>query len=60
MRVSQDHRDRALELVEKGLVSAEHLLLCCLKAMSEEDVEWMLDANELSERFLEAEEEVKP
>ena len=60
MRDSKDHRDRALELVEEGLVSAEHLLLCCIKAMSQDDVEWMLDANELSERFLEADEEVKP
>ena len=51
------HRDKALELVEEGLVSAEHLLLCCLKAMSEDDVEWMLDANELSERFLPDKEE---
>jgi hypothetical protein len=50
-------RDRALELVEEGLVSGAHLLLCCLKAMSSADVEWMLDANELSERFLEEEEE---
>lgn len=50
-----DHRDRALELVEEGLVSADHLLLCCLKAMSNDDVAWMLDANELSARFLEDE-----
>ena len=45
------HRDRALELVEEGVVSADHLLLCCLKYMSEDDVEGMLDANELSDRF---------
>jgi len=43
-------RDFALELVENGY-SAGHLLLCCLKAMSHDDVKWMLDANELSPRF---------
>ena len=57
--MSASHRDRALELVEEGLVSAETLLQCCLKAMSEDDVEWMLDANELSPRFLEDDEEVQ-
>ena len=51
------HIDRALELVEEGVVSADHLLLCCLKYMSEDDVEGMLDANELSDRFNEDEDE---
>ena len=45
-------RDRALELVEIGYVDAQHLLLCCLKFMSWDDVSSMLDANELSDRFL--------
>jgi len=47
-----NYRDRALELVEDGVVTAEHLLLCCLKAMSQDDVKWTLDASELSERFM--------
>ena len=46
-------RDRALELVEEGVVSAETLLVAALKYMSTDDVEDMLDANELSDRFLE-------
>ena len=46
-------RDRALELVEMGMVSAEDMLTMCLKYMSSDDVEDMLDANELSERFQE-------
>ena len=46
-----DPRDFALLLVEDGLVSAEHLALCCLKYMSHDDVRGMLDANELSPRF---------
>ena len=50
-----DARDKALELVEEGMVSAENMLNMCLKYMSTDDVEDMLDANELSERFTEEE-----
>lgn len=50
-------RDEALELVENGIVSAEYLLTACLKYMSTDDVEDMLDANELSERFMEDDED---
>jgi hypothetical protein len=46
-------RDRALELVEEGFISAEDLLTAALKYMSTDDVEDMLDCNELSERFME-------
>jgi|14BtaG_2_1085337.scaffolds.fasta_scaffold83768_3 hypothetical protein len=52
-----DARDKALELVEDGMVSAENMLTMCLKYMSTDDVEDMLDANELSDRFLEEEED---
>lgn len=48
-----DSRDKALELVEDGYISAEDLLTAALKYMSTDDVEDMLDTNELSERFLE-------
>mgnify|MGYP003154411118 CR=1 FL=1 len=48
-----DNRDDAIEMVEEGRVSADHLLLCCLKWMSNDDVYNMLDANELSDRFKE-------
>ena len=44
-------RDKALELVATGMVSAEDMLTMALKYMSEDDVADMLDANELSERF---------
>ena len=44
-------RDRALELVEMGMVSAEDMLTMALKYMSGDDVEDMLDCNELSARF---------
>ena len=50
-------RDKALELVEEGLVSADHMLVMALKYMSTDDVEDMLDCNELSDRFSEEEDE---
>ena len=46
-----DPRAYALDLVDHGLVSADHLLLCALKYMSHDDVREMLDCNELSPRF---------
>ena len=46
-----DARDKALELVEDGYVSADDMLTMALKYMSTDDVEDMLDTNELSERF---------
>lgn len=52
-----DPRDFALELVENGIATADHLLMCALKYMSHDDVRDMLDANELSPRFDEDEEE---
>ena len=50
-------RDKALELVEDGMVSAEDMLTMCLKYMSTDDVADMLDSNELSDRFLEDEDD---
>jgi hypothetical protein len=44
-------RDFALQLVEEGFDTADHLLLCCLKYMFNDDVRDMLDCNELSPRF---------
>lgn len=49
--ITSDNRDKALEMVEEGRVTADHLLLCCLKYMSNDDVYDMLDCNELTERF---------
>ena len=53
MKRPTNSRDRALELVEDGMVSAEDMLTMALKYMSTDDVEDMLDCNELSERFME-------
>jgi hypothetical protein len=52
MQIEQNSRDRALELVEEGMVSAEDMLTAALKYMSTDDVADMLDANELSDRFM--------
>lgn len=48
-----DYRDKAIDMVEDGLVAKDHMILMCLKWMSNDDVAEMLDANELSERFFE-------
>ena len=45
-------RDKALELVDEGIVSTEQMMLMALSYMSTDDVEDMLDANELSDRFI--------
>jgi hypothetical protein len=45
-------RDKAMELVDNGYISWEDLATMALKYMSTDDVEDMLDANELSERFM--------
>ena len=50
-------RDKALELVEEGVVSADDMLVMALKYMSTDDVEDMLDCNELSDRFTEDEDD---
>ena len=52
MQTKENSRDRALELVEEGYISAEDLLTAALKYMSTDDVADMLDANELSDRFI--------
>jgi len=51
MKMASNSRDKALELVEEGMVSAEDMLTMALKYMSTDDVADMLDCNELSERF---------
>ena len=50
-------RDEALEFVENGVVTAESMLTMCLKYMSTDDVADMLDCNELSERFMDDDED---
>tara|TARA_B110000495_G_scaffold58021_1_gene49188 strand:+ start:40 stop:249 length:210 start_codon:yes stop_codon:yes gene_type:complete len=44
-----DTRDRVLEMVEEGYISSDQALLMCLKWMSQDDVDGMMEANELKE-----------
>ena len=55
--MSYDAREHAMVLVEEGIVSKDMLITMCLKYMSNDDVADMLDANELSDRFQEDEDE---
>ena len=50
-----DHRDRLIELVEDGMLDPMMAVTMCVKWMSNDEVGEMLDANELSERFMEEE-----
>ena len=52
----QDPRDYALILVNDGVIDPYRLLVCALKYMSHDTTRGMLDANELSPRFLFADE----
>lgn len=42
----QNIRDKVLEAVEAGVFDADHMLLCCLKWMGDQDIYNMLRANE--------------
>ena len=53
----KDAREFALDLVEQGMIDPMMLLTAALNWMSQEEVRNMLDANELSPRFEENEEE---
>lgn len=53
----REPRAFALDLVDRGVISAENLLTACLSYMSHDDVRGMLDANELSPRFDEDDDE---
>ena len=54
------NRDKMIELVEDGMVDAKDMVIMCAKWMSEDDCAEMLDANELSDRFLEDEDDGQP
>lgn len=51
----ENPRKYALDMYEEGLVSADTLLIACLKFMSHDAVRELLDINGLSPRFLEQE-----
>ena len=47
-----DNRDRLIEMVEDGILDPMLALQMCAKWMTNDEVGEMLDANELSERFM--------
>jgi hypothetical protein len=51
-----DYRDRLIELVEDGMLDPMMAVTMCAKWMSNDEVGEMLDANELSDRFVEEDE----
>ena len=51
MNTNQCPRSKALTMIDDGRVGAEQMLEMCLAYMSHDDVEDMLDANELTDRF---------
>jgi hypothetical protein len=44
-------RERLYDLLDQGMITAQQVVDMCMGFMSESEVEDMLDANELSERF---------
>jgi hypothetical protein len=50
-----DYRDQLIEMVEDGMLDPMMAVTMCVKWMSNDEVGEMLDANELSERFMEEE-----
>ncbi len=50
-------RDRLIEMVEDGMLDPMMAVKMCVQWMTPDEVDEMLDANELSDRFMEEEEE---
>ena len=50
-------RERLYDLLDQGVITHEQVVNMCMGFMSESEVEDLLDANELSERFEEDEED---
>jgi len=47
--MTRKYTNKILEMIDDGLLSNEHVVMMCMKAMSEDDVKWMFHANELGE-----------
>ena len=50
-------RERLYDLLDQGVITHEQVVNMCIGFMSESEVEDLLDANELSERFEEDDDE---
>ena len=50
-----DYRDQLIEMIEDGMLDPMMAVTMCVKWMSNDEVGEMLDANGLSDRFMETE-----
>ena len=53
-------RERLYDLLDQGAITHEQVVDMCMGFMSESEVEDLLDANELSERFEEEDDDGQP
>ena len=53
-------RERLYDLLDQGVITHEQVVDMCMGFMSESEVEDLLDANELSERFEDDEDDGQP
>jgi len=53
-------RERLYDLLDQGMITHEQVVDMCMGFMSESEVEDLLDANELSERFEEEDDDGQP
>ena len=44
--------DKLINMCEEGLIGYENVVSMCMSYMSEDDIADMMDANEISDRFL--------
>jgi hypothetical protein len=44
--------DKIFDMLEEGLIGYENVVSMCMCYMSEDDIADMMDANEISDRFL--------
>lgn len=45
--MAREYTNKLWDMMEEGVVSYEHVVNCCLKYMSEDDVKDMMECNEL-------------
>lgn len=47
--MSRNYTNKLLEMIEQGLLSADTVVMSCVKYMSEDDVKDMMECNEFIE-----------
>ena len=49
----QKPSDKLIDMIDAGMIDESNVVTMCLSYMSEDEIEDMMDANELTERFFE-------